>query len=82
MSQHTKLPRILHTLTGRMVLGELLIHMALIPILFVSIVSIVKEGYQTRFIDQVRTDSRLFAALISNEEAPDKIKELLDEVSE
>lgn len=79
MSQRTKLPRLLYTLTGRMVLGELLIHMALIPILFISIVFIVKEGYQTRFIDQVRANSHLFAALISNEEAPDKIKELLDD---
>ena len=62
-----------------MVLGELLIHTILIPILFVSIVVIVKEGYQTRFIDQVRTNAHLFAALLSNEKDPQKIKELLDD---
>ena len=62
-----------------MVLGELLIHTILIPILFISIVAIIKNGYQTHFIDQVRVNSHLFAALLSNETSPEKIKELLDD---
>jgi diguanylate cyclase (GGDEF)-like protein/PAS domain S-box-containing protein len=79
MVRRNKLTRFINTLTGRMVFGELLIHTILIPILFISIAAIVKDGFHTHFIDRVRVNSHLFAALLSHETSPEKIKELLDD---
>ncbi|HLA74980.1 MAG TPA: EAL domain-containing protein [Gammaproteobacteria bacterium] len=56
-----------NSLTGRMVLGVLLIHALLAPLLFGGLLYIVKSGYQTQFINQVRSESHLFAYLVERD---------------
>lgn len=67
MDRPNKLKALSNSLTGRMVLGVLLIHALLAPLLFGGVLYIVKQGYQAQFINQVRTESHLFAAIIERD---------------
>lgn len=78
----TRLDRInsfIRTLTGRMVLGELVIHCTLIPTLFFGINFIVKEGYQSRFIEQANSESELLATIIAHDANHQHIGNLLND---
>jgi len=57
----------IRTLTGRMVMGELLIHSILVPFLFFGINFIVQDGYHSRFIEQAHSKSNLLATIISQQ---------------
>ena len=59
----------LTSLTGRLILGMLAIHALLLPLLFGGVMFFVKEGYQTQFIQQVRSNSQLLATLFAEEVA-------------
>jgi len=61
------------------VLGELLIHSILIPILFFGINIIVKDGYESRFIEQANSKSELLATLVSHDINQQKIANLLND---
>ena len=65
------------SLTGRLVLGMLAIHALLLPLLFGGVMFFVKEGYQTQFIQQVRSNSQLLAALYAEEAADESPEDLL-----
>jgi len=78
----TRLDRInsfIRTLTGRMVLGELLIHSILIPTLFFGINFLVKDGYQSRFIEQANSKAELLATIISHDIDKQDIHNLLND---
>lgn len=74
-----RISNFIRTLTGRMVLGELLIHSILIPTLFIGINFLVKDGYQSRFIEQANSQSRLLATIISHGISDQDIANLLSD---
>ncbi|MDO8412477.1 MAG: EAL domain-containing protein [Gallionellaceae bacterium] len=53
------------SLTGRMLLGILLIHALLIPLLFAVILRMVQQDYQAQFIDYARSQSHTLANLLA-----------------
>ncbi|MBI3345068.1 MAG: EAL domain-containing protein [Gammaproteobacteria bacterium] len=65
------------SLTGRMLLGMLVIHALLVPLLYYGVISLTKEGYQTQFIQQVRSNSQLFAVLFAQEIAQKSPEEMV-----
>lgn len=67
------------SLTARLLLGLLAIHAALLPLLFVGLLYIVKQGYQTQFVEQVRTSAYLLANHLSNVSSKSAITEQLEE---
>ena len=54
-----------NSFTGRMIVGVLLIHIFLTPLLFYGILFIVEYSFQSQFIDQVRHDTFLYGSLIT-----------------
>lgn len=70
MARSGRLKRFLSSLTWRMALGMLAIHVVLIPLLFGGVLYIVKQGQQDQFINHARADASLFAehigALLGN----------------
>ena len=74
-----RLRRFVRTLTGHLVIGGMLIHALLIPLLFFGITVIVKESTQVRFIDQIRSDSWLFSRLVSRDLSRERVQALLDD---
>ncbi|HED38819.1 MAG TPA: EAL domain-containing protein [Chromatiales bacterium] len=79
MIRLNRINNFIRTLTGRMVMGELLIHSILIPILFIGINVIVTDGYKTRFIEQVHAKSELLANIIAHNISQQNIQNLLNE---
>jgi len=79
MIRTNRITSFIRTLTGRMVLGELLIHSILIPTLFFGINFIVKEGYESRFIEQANSQATLLATLVSHDISPQEIDNLLND---
>jgi len=59
-----KLDLIWKSFTWRIILGVLIIHACLIPVLFYGILSLVEIEYKSQFIDQVRYTSFLYASLL------------------
>ncbi|HEC13305.1 MAG TPA: EAL domain-containing protein [Acidiferrobacteraceae bacterium] len=51
------------SLTGRLMLGLLLIHLVLIPLLFGGMYFIVRQGYETHFVNHVRSDAHQFSSM-------------------
>lgn len=67
--------------TGRLLLGVLLIHVLLVPLLFGGVLYLMKSGYQDQFVDQARGDAFLLAKLVAQDiDRPDKLKALVDEM--
>ncbi len=60
-------------------MGELLIHSILVPTLFFGINFIVKDGYQSRFVEQANLKSNLLATIISHEISSQNIHDLLND---
>ena len=56
-----------NSFTGRMIVGVLLIHIFLTPLLFYGILFIVEYSFQSQFIDQLRHDTFLYGSLITPE---------------
>ena len=77
----TKGKKFFDTLTGRIVLGGLAIHILLTPLLYISVVYIVKKGFEDKFIERVKLDSHLIAESIDHAESPALISELLDDLT-
>ena len=77
MTRMNRITSFIRTLTGRMVLGELLIHSILIPILFFGINIVVKDGYESRFIEQAHSKSELLATLVAHNISQQEIESLL-----
>jgi len=62
-----------------MVLGMLAVHALLLPLLFGSVLYIVKRGYEAQFIDNVRTQAYIFSRLVSEAMATHDARKLLNE---
>ncbi len=57
---------LMSSLTSRMLIGILLLQFILFPVLFGGLLYIVKKGYETQFIDHVRSDAYILASTISS----------------
>jgi len=64
MDRLDRLKRVGHSITGRLVLGLLIIHIPLTPLLFYGILLIVERSLESEFIGQVRNDTLLYATLL------------------
>jgi len=73
------LKNFVHTLMGRIIFGGLAMHSLLVPLLFAGVVIIIKEGFQSNFVDEVRANSYLFASLIAHEQDPHVRSEMLED---
>ncbi len=61
MGRNGRITRFWRSLTGRMVLAMLAIHALLIPLLFVGVLYLVQNAYQSQFVNHVRSNSYAFA---------------------
>ncbi len=79
MARFNQLNLFVGSISKRLIIGGLIIHAILIPSLFYGIATIVKEGYEQRFIDRVRSDTRSFSALLAKESSLDRIHAIIDD---
>ena len=68
------------TLTGRLVAGMVIIHLLLLPLLVGAVFYLVKEGYETQFIEHLRSTSPLYAQMIRAEDEEPVLVATLDEI--
>jgi len=64
MDKFGRLRRTWSSITGRLVLGVVIVHLALTPLLFYGILLIVERSFESRFIDQVRNNTLLYSELL------------------
>lgn len=64
MGQFERLKRLWSSITGRLVLGVIIVHLILTPLLFYGILLIVERSFESRFVDQVRNNTQLYAELL------------------
>ena len=64
MDKLEKLRRLWWSITGRLILGVVIVHLVLTPLLFYGILLIVERSFESRFIDQVRNNTLLYAELL------------------
>ncbi|HEY2403695.1 MAG TPA: hypothetical protein VGI23_25300, partial [Steroidobacteraceae bacterium] len=75
--------RLINTLRGRLVGVVLIIHAALVPLLYLGVSTIVQDGYIELFVNPVRSYSRLVAdelEAVPAEQFDERAAELLDSV--
>jgi diguanylate cyclase (GGDEF)-like protein/PAS domain S-box-containing protein len=71
--------RFLSSYTGRMLIGMLAIHTILVPLVFVGVLLILQQDYQSQFINNARSQSYLLATLISEDPRPARIKSIIND---
>jgi PAS domain S-box-containing protein len=64
MDKLEHLKRLWSSITGRLILGVIIVHLVLTPLLFYGILLIVERSFESRFIDQVRNNTLLYAELL------------------
>jgi hypothetical protein len=64
MDKLEQLKRLWSSITGRLILGVVIVHLVLTPLLFYGILLIVERSFESRFIDQVRNNTLLYAELL------------------
>jgi len=64
MDKLEQLKRHWSSITGRLILGVIVVHMVLTPLLFYGILLIVERSFESRYIDQVRNNTLLYAELL------------------
>ena len=60
-----------------MLMGMLVIHTLLVPLVFVGILLILQQDYQSQFINNARSQSYLLATLISEDPRPDRVNSII-----
>ena len=73
------LRRRFNTVGGRLLAGTVAIHAVLIPLLFGGVLYLVERGCRDQFLNQVRSDSYLFAALLNTDLTPQRAQALIDD---
>jgi len=64
MDKLEQLKRLWSSITGRLILGVIVVHVVLTPLLFYGILLIVERSFESQFIDQVRNNTLLYAELL------------------
>jgi two-component system NtrC family sensor kinase len=65
MDKLEQLKRLWSSITGRLILGVVIVHLVLTPLLFYGILLIVERSFESQFIDQVRNNTLLYAELLN-----------------
>lgn len=79
MSRSARTVRFFSSYTGRMLIGMLAIHTILVPLVFVGVLRILQQDYQSQFINNARSQSYLLATLISADPRPARIKNIIND---
>jgi diguanylate cyclase (GGDEF)-like protein/PAS domain S-box-containing protein len=79
MSRSTGATRFFSSYTGRMLIGMLAIHTILVPLVFVGVLLILEQDYQSQFINNARSQSYLLATLISEDPRPARINSIIND---
>lgn len=79
MARFNRLVLFSKSLTGRMVLGLGIMHALLLPLFFGSALYLLKTGHETQFVNSVRIDAHLFAALLTQDVSEPRLQALLTE---
>lgn len=79
MARFNRLVLFAKSLIGRMVLGLGIMHALLLPLFFGSALYLLKEGHEIQFVNNVRIDSHLFAALLTQDVGDPRLQTLLTE---
>ena len=66
--------------TGRVMLGMLGIHLALIPPLTFTVLNAISDDYREQFVDYVRSQSAQFAQMVGWDRDENRIRTLMDEI--
>jgi PAS domain S-box-containing protein len=64
MGKLEQLKRLWSSITGRLILGIFIVHLALTPLLFYGILLIVERSFESQFVDQVRNNTLLHSDLL------------------
>jgi diguanylate cyclase (GGDEF)-like protein len=70
----------LRSFSGRMVLGMLAVHAVLLPLLFGTVLYIVKLGYEAQFVDSVRTQAYMLTKAVTQAISTSSAQSLLDDL--
>ena len=79
MSRSTRTRRFFSSYTGRMLVGMLAIHTILVPLVFVGVLLILQQDYQSQFINNARSQSYLLATLISEDPKPARVNSIISD---
>lgn len=71
--------RFVHSTMGQMLMGALLIHVLLIPVVYLGLLHWVERDYQAKFVDAARAQSYLLAKLFAQVD-PEKTVEIADDL--
>ena len=79
MIRSTGVRRFFSSYTGRMLIGMLAIHTILVPLVFVGVLLILQQDYQSQFINNARSQSYLLATMISEDPRPARIDSIIND---
>ena len=79
MSRSNRAKHFFSSYTGRMLIGMLAIHTILVPLVFVGVLLILEQDYQSLFINNARSQSYLLATLISEDPRPARINSIIND---
>jgi diguanylate cyclase (GGDEF)-like protein/PAS domain S-box-containing protein len=79
MSRSNRAKHFFSSYTGRMLIGMLAIHTILVPLVFVGVLLILEQDYQSQFINNARSQSYLLATLISEDPRPARINSIIND---
>ncbi|RMD80178.1 MAG: GGDEF domain-containing protein [Gammaproteobacteria bacterium] len=71
----------LESFGGRMILGMLAVHAALLPLLFGGVIYIVQRGYEAQFVDHVRSQAYTLSLALASSLGRPEAQTLLEELS-
>ena len=79
MSAKTRIKNFFSSYTGRMLVGMLVIHTILVPLVFVGVLFLLQQDYQSQFVNNARSQSYLLASLIGENPRPARIQAIIND---
>ena len=79
MSAKTRIKNFFSSYTGRMLVGMLVIHTILVPLVFVGVLFLLQQDYQSQFVNNARSQSYLLASLIGDNPQPGRIQAIIND---
>jgi diguanylate cyclase (GGDEF)-like protein/PAS domain S-box-containing protein len=79
MSVKTRIKHFFSSYTGRMLVGMLVIHTILVPLVFVGVLFLLQQDYESQFVNNARSESYLLASLIGENPDPARIQAIIND---
>jgi hypothetical protein len=79
MSMKLRIKHFFSSYTGRMLVGMLIIHTILVPLVFVGVLFLLQQDYESQFVNNARSQSYLLASLISENPDPARIQAIIND---